>query len=160
MTALNPNHRWPKEQTEALVELFNLGHTFSEITKRINRIFGVNISRSACLGKIKRLGINRNVSPGANSPLKTLAELQRKSRRCETIEKNASSEMPQSRPLSRAASDAVFALKPNSCRYPIGDVGHEGFRFCGEPKQDASSYCAEHHKLCTTSTKQELVNVG
>jgi GcrA cell cycle regulator len=154
MTAFNPNHHWPKQQTDALIEMFNLGHTFSEIAKRLSRMFGVNVSRSACLGKIKRLGIKRNVSQGSNSPLKALAEMQRKDRRCETIEENARSEMLQSRPLSRSTSDAVLALKPNSCRYPIGDVGHEGFRFCGEPKEVGSSYCAEHQSLCTTSTKK------
>lgn len=160
MTEFNPNHRWPKEQTDALIELFNLGHTFSEITKRLSRMFGADVSRSACLGKIKRLGIKRNVSKGANSPLRALAEMQRKERRSETIEENARSEMLQARPLSRAASDAVLALKPSSCRYPIGDVGHEGFRFCGEPKQVASSYCAEHHSLCTTSTKKVYQGVS
>ena len=149
----NTTNRWPKDQEDTLRELHGLGHTFSEITSRINRMFGTNITRSACLGKAVRLGLRRGVSQGSNAPLRTLAEINRKDRRAESIEEKFAAENPQPYALQRVTSDAVLALNPNSCRYPIGDVGHEGFHFCCKPKQVASSYCVDHHKLCTTSTK-------
>jgi len=39
-------------------------------------------------------------------------------------------------------------LTSTTCRYPIGDVGREGFRFCLERKTDDNTpYCAVHRNL-------------
>lgn len=40
----------------------------------------------------------------------------------------------------------LMELRPNHCRYPIGEVGHESFRFCGAPMA-ARSYCLFHYQL-------------
>ena len=45
--------------------------------------------------------------------------------------------------------DAIMSLQPHHCRYPFGQAGKQGFRFCCEPKQEGSSYCAEHRAVCT-----------
>ena len=45
--------------------------------------------------------------------------------------------------------DAIMSLQPHHCRYPFGQAGKRGFRFCCEPKQESSSYCAAHRALCT-----------
>ena len=51
--------------------------------------------------------------------------------------------------LSESTKKAVLSLKANSCRYPIGTVGDEDFHFCCEPQQAGSSYCQQHHQLCS-----------
>ncbi len=37
-------------------------------------------------------------------------------------------------------------LKPNQCRWPIGDPDSENFHFCGEPVFVGKPYCYEHCK--------------
>ena len=45
----------------------------------------------------------------------------------------------------------VFDLLPRHCRYPVFSGSERGdHRFCGEPRQENSAYCAEHHALCNT----------
>lgn len=39
-------------------------------------------------------------------------------------------------------------LTKNSCRFPHGDVGDEGFGFCGQSIIPGSSYCKGHSDLC------------
>ena len=50
---------------------------------------------------------------------------------------------------SDSTKQAVLSLKANDCRYPLGTVGDTDFHFCGAPQQPGSSYCAEHHQLCS-----------
>jgi GcrA cell cycle regulator len=39
-----------------------------------------------------------------------------------------------------------FETTAKTCMYPEGDGA--GMLFCGQPRQDGSSYCAAHHQLC------------
>jgi GcrA cell cycle regulator len=50
---------------------------------------------------------------------------------------------------SDSTKKAVLSLKAHDCRYPFGTVGDEDFQFCCAPQQPGSSYCAEHHQLCS-----------
>ncbi len=45
-------------------------------------------------------------------------------------------------PGARAVRDAV----PGTCRWPLGEVGDAGFRFCGAARA-RGSYCALHTPL-------------
>jgi hypothetical protein len=47
--------------------------------------------------------------------------------------------------------EAIMALQPHHCRYPYGQAGRSGFRFCCQPKQGGSRYCAEHRAACTVT---------
>ena len=40
----------------------------------------------------------------------------------------------------------MAALRPNQCRWPIGDPDSEDFHFCGEPVFIGKPYCYEHCK--------------
>ncbi len=41
-------------------------------------------------------------------------------------------------------------LRPNMCRFPVGDPRDEGFGFCGHPMVDRA-YCQAHRRLCYTA---------
>jgi hypothetical protein len=47
----------------------------------------------------------------------------------------------------------LLDLDDNDCRYVFGDGP---FLFCGDPKQDKSSYCPHHHAICWTSARQPV----
>lgn len=40
----------------------------------------------------------------------------------------------------------MAALKPNQCRWPVGDPDSDGFHFCGQPVFVGKPYCYEHCK--------------
>jgi len=43
----------------------------------------------------------------------------------------------------------LMRLRPWSCRYPLEDDERGvSMRFCGEPADAGSPYCASHRKLC------------
>lgn len=44
------------------------------------------------------------------------------------------------------AARAVFDLSARSCRWPIGEIDQETFRFCNEPRA-RGSYCPTHARL-------------
>lgn len=56
-------------------------------------------------------------------------------------------------PPSDVPRVSLLDLKPNGCRYPLGDVGQPDFGFCGEPQFAGSSYCEYHHCICSTPIK-------
>lgn len=45
---------------------------------------------------------------------------------------------------------ALVDLRPNMCRFPIGDPREEGFGFCGLDRADGA-YCKAHARLCYTA---------
>ena len=47
----------------------------------------------------------------------------------------------------------LMELRENHCRWPIGEPGHESFRFCGAPKSTAS-YCSCHAQIAYQPTEQ------
>jgi len=52
--------------------------------------------------------------------------------------------IPASPRPAMASSDAVLALTPYCCRWPLGDPSRSDFHFCGQRKEIGLSYCAEH----------------
>src|SRR5262245_62652770 len=42
---------------------------------------------------------------------------------------------------------ALFRLEQGECRWPIGDVGAKGFRFCAEEAAPGCPYCALHMRV-------------
>lgn len=54
-------------------------------------------------------------------------------------------------PMSAPAPIVTARPSRKPCAYPIGDPKRPGFRFCGAPTCEGSSYCAEHHARCWTT---------
>ncbi len=42
---------------------------------------------------------------------------------------------------------AIAALEMDSCRWPVGDPGKEGFHFCGAKRMAGKPYCPHHHSM-------------
>jgi hypothetical protein len=53
------------------------------------------------------------------------------------------------KPPKNSIGISLTALKSKSCKYPINNSAtSSGHLFCGEPRKELSSYCAEHHAIC------------
>jgi GcrA cell cycle regulator len=126
-------------------------------------------SRSACLGKLNRLGLltpthKRQLTPPLpkpkpkrvnGSPAPSLAPRPSLAAPIELGADDRSSDptgpiAPAEIPFEPAPEGGVTLeqLHSGACRWPIGNpLDWETFRFCGEPKRVGSVYCETHHKV-------------
>lgn len=158
---MEPGH-WPSEHSDALRDYFLKGMSYAEIGRQLNARFGTAYTRSAVVGRAKRLGLvlpewmtspsiapswpgeasplapRRAALPNLNLPPKSaMKPAQRVKLRCVGVQ-------PRLIPL--------VELEPADCHYPYGgDKDGEEIAFCGHPRQPASSYCAPHARLTRRS---------
>ena len=149
---------WAPEHSDALRELIAKGMSFSEAARTINSRFNTSYSRSAALGRARRLGLGpddrqqpsmptrpvelREIAEPSPSHFRALAlpwptpvfkEVVPVKLRCVGIE-------PRHRSL--------IELERGDCRYPYGgDEEGEAITFCGHPRRAGSSYCGPHFHL-------------
>lgn len=90
----------------------------SGLTKRVIAET-METSRNAVIGKLFRLGLRMPPAPKIRATDKPSAS---------TPEK-----------LTKPAD-----LRPDQCRFPIGDPNKPGFGFCGIPRSPGKVYCAHH----------------
>src|SRR5215217_6651088 len=149
---------WAPEHSDALREFLAKGLSFSEAARAINSIFNTSYSRSAALGRARRLRLEAEERRRPSMPTKPV-DLR---------------DIPEPRPsASRAAAllwpTPVFKeikpvklrcvgveprhlslveLEKGDCRYPYGgDEEGEAITFCGHPRRPGSSYCTPHFHL-------------
>ena len=148
---------WAPEHSGALRELFAHRLSFARIAAVINTKFNTAYSRSAVLGRARRMGLaggdRYGMSPCVQPQLDRPGEIHLVKRplpkfpwpvppfkgtrlvdlRCVEIEP---------RRLS------LIELDDGDCRYPYGG-GEEGeaITFCGHPRRPGSSYCTPHFHL-------------
>ena len=152
---------WPAKHCAALREYRALGMSFSQIARAINAKFKTAYSRSAAIGRARRMeltgparpkdrlkhwlkrpakaGARRLPEPGQRHvpefkrPTPVLARTEVAKPRCVGIE-----------PRHLRLVD----LEASDCRYPYGgDEDGEAITFCGHPRRPGSSYCTPHFHL-------------
>jgi GcrA cell cycle regulator len=150
---------WASEHSDALREFLAKGLSFSEAAQAINSIFKTSYSRSAALGRARRLRLEAEDRRKPSMPTKPV-DLH---------------DMPEPRPsASRAAALlwpapvfkemkqlklrcvgieprhlSLVELEKGDCHYPYGgDEQGEAITFCGHPHRPESSYCTPHFHLC------------
>jgi hypothetical protein len=151
---------WAPEHSDALREFVAKGMSYSEAAQAINSRFNTSYSRSAALGRARRLGLaadNRRKPSMPTTPADScdigvpcasdfkmpappwptapvFKEIKPVKLRCVAIEP---------RHLS------LIELERGDCRYPYGgDEEGEAITFCGHPRRPGSSYCTPHFHLC------------
>ncbi len=53
-----------------------------------------------------------------------------------------------------ATAEAVYSLKPNQCRFPLGNPGDENFNFCSNKASPGKSYCKHHYSIAYVHLKR------
>jgi len=149
---------WAPEHSDALREFIAKGLSFAEAAQAVNSRFNTSYTRSAALGRARRLRLEaddrqtpsmptkpvdlRDIAETAPSALSRAAllwptpafkEIKPVKLRCVGIEP---------RHLS------LIELERGDCRYPYGgDEEGEAITFCGHPRRQDSSYCTPHFHL-------------
>ena len=158
---------WTPEQCRALREYHARGMSYAQIAKAINERFATAYSRSATLGRARRMGLMGSGRPaGRNRPGDKLKHWPKRPPKAK--------ESPRRKPRKRKAAGlarpaavlegakptklrcveivprhlALVDLEAGHCRYPYGgDADGEAITFCGHPRRDGSSYCTPHFHL-------------
>lgn len=138
---------WSQQATDRMIELWGAGVSASILADRLNAEFGTTLTRNAVLGRAFRVGLpgrptteSRIVRVYKERPQPV--RLRRKLEREIAAIKLPPTICDQAIPLEQRKS--LEQLTEHTCRWPVGDVGEEGFFFCGaEPVKDRP-YCAGH----------------
>jgi GcrA cell cycle regulator len=150
---------WTAEQIDYVKALVEEGLTGGMIAKGMSERFRLTFSRSAIIGKLRRLGIAlanaRDAEVGRRiSVAKRKANAARPPRPRKQLSRRFSLprfEIPDPDTFDNAIPleqrKQLLELKNNHCRWPIGDPCKPGFFFCGAPEADLSEkrpYCPVH----------------
>jgi GcrA cell cycle regulator len=153
---------WASEHSDALREFLALKLSCSEAATAINRKFGTGYSRSAVLGRARRMGLTgpkQPVRPPQVATLRGTPGLNRLGEIRSTEPRSfrlpwptpafEKTEMPQLRCVEIEPRHlSVVDLERGDCRYPYGgDEEGEAITFCGHPRRPGSSYCTPHFHL-------------
>jgi GcrA cell cycle regulator len=141
---------WTDERVELLKKLWTDGLSASQIAAELG-----GVTRNAVIGKVHRLGLSGRGQPTSsikrqrrthpsgirrvrqmisvgNLALKAdaLAEVELQPRRNVVV------------PIPLKLS--IFQLTERTCKWPLGDPGHEDFHFCGHDSLENLPYCEYH----------------
>jgi GcrA cell cycle regulator len=153
---------WPLEHSEALRQYHARGMSYAQIAAAINAAFGTGYSRSAAIGRGKRLGLavpeGRDKQP---TPVRKARLLQPPNPRLR--DRHISKVLRPKQALESARNVmtvklrcveidprhlSLTELERDDCRYPYGgDEEGEAITFCGHPRRPGSSYCTAHFHL-------------
>ena len=148
---------WAPEHSDALRDCIARGLSFAESAEAINAKFNTAYTRSAAIGRAKRLGLG---SEGWSAPIRgPKPHLSRLGEPRSIKPRPADFQWPipvfeRAEPLELRCADvdprhlALVELEPCDCRYPYGgETEGEPITFCGHPRQPGSSYCPPHFLL-------------
>jgi GcrA cell cycle regulator len=149
---------WAPEHSDALQNLITRGMSFAEAARTINSRFNTCYSRSAALGRARRLGLgphNRQQPsmPSAPAELHEITEPRPAGFRALPLPW-PTPVFEEVVPFKLRCIDieprhlSLNELERGDCRYPYGgDKENEAITFCGHPRQPGSSYCRPHFHL-------------
>ena len=138
---------WTEQLVTDLKRLWIEGRNASQVANWLG-----DISRSAVIGKIHRLGLAGREAPSrpgslGGRPLSAVGTGLRASSGGAIVARRSPPPRPTLAPAPAAdmiPSATILTLGENGCRWPIGDPGQDGFGFCGRLKGDHRSYCQHH----------------
>ncbi|MGY3605963.1 MULTISPECIES: GcrA family cell cycle regulator [unclassified Bradyrhizobium] len=151
---------WAPEHSDALREYLAQGMSFAKIAKTINARFNTDYTRSAAIGRARRLGLSTpDGSPPVTPRPTPVPQLNRSSEPRERQPRSI--EFPWPMPMFEKAPQvelrcveiaprhlSLVELEYGDCRYPYGgDSDGEPITFCGHRRRPGSSYCTPHFHL-------------
>lgn len=159
---------WTEELVAKLKELWMSGLSATQVAREL----GIE-SRNAVIGKVHREGWKRDTAsnpqagrssrrsrPNAASGRSGAA---RRGRQALALKPQAAARTraaPETKAVARLAAEEkgritdLQDLTRNTCRWPVGHPGEEGFAFCGDQVRDGASYCPHHCAIAYQSERR------
>jgi GcrA cell cycle regulator len=129
---------WTNGQIDRLRVLWADGISCRKIAATLNEEFNAAYSKNAIIGKARREGF-----PASNNRV-TGRPQGSKDKHPRVYEPALPDLTDFSIPFAQRRT--LFELRPQDCRWPVGDPCDPGFFFCGGKSLDTSPYCAGHSK--------------
>ena len=149
--------KWTSERVTLLKQLWADGLTGGQIAKKIGGFDHCKDGgRGSVLAKVRKLGLENRKGVGnyaARGSRKQPKKAVQRSSRIRSVRGNAVQELFASTPSEPQTEELVIPLEERktldmltetSCRWPIGDVQHQDFHFCGRKKMTDLPYCEFH----------------
>jgi GcrA cell cycle regulator len=141
---------WTDERVELLKKLWQDGLSASQIAAELG-----GVTRNAVIGKVHRLGLSGRGQPTSSikRQRRTHSTGMRRVRQMITVGNLAlkPDQLPDvdMRPRRNvvvpiALKLSIFQLTEKTCKWPIGDPGHDEFHFCGHDSLENLPYCEYH----------------
>jgi GcrA cell cycle regulator len=148
---------WSDESVERLKTLWNEGLSCSRIARAINSEFSTLFTSNAVIGKIHRLGLGGR-APGGSIKVRTGGGMARTPRAPKPPRPAQLSAPEIAERLAQELPPTDDPFSPRGCRWPVGEVGADDFRFCQRPRGKRASgsescWCPAHHALGTQRTR-------
>jgi len=155
---------WTDERVEILKRLWNEGLSASHIAARL----ADGVTRNAVIGKVHRLNLSGRAPQPRSSiprPRRTREPSHPRSPSLLLPTSGATALKPvmrapaQPRPLPMPEPEplrlvdlqggrvTILHLSDKTCKWPIGDPGHDDFCFCGHKPREGSPYCEYHARI-------------
>lgn len=165
MTDRGSEISWTDERVEVLKKLWSEGLSASQIAGELG-----GVTRNAVIGKVHRLGLSgRAKAPApqtAQRPKKPVTappvRPQRPAAAPATVGATAlkaelvpvARPQPAAQPRIYSLSDAplvenasILQLTEQTCKWPVGDPGADGFHFCARRSDVGIPYCGYHARV-------------
>lgn len=147
---------WELEHSEALRQHLAGGMSFSRAADAINAKFKTDYTRSAAIGRARRMGFAGPARPDHGPKSPASAKAPQPYIPCERHPSRTKHVMPASEAqrFSLRCVEIVprrlslVDLESGDCRYPYGgDEEGEAITFCGHKQRPGTSYCTPHFHL-------------
>ena len=144
---------WTDERVETLKKLWQEGLSASQIAAEL----AGGVTRNAVIGKVHRLGLSGRGQPttSVKRQRRTPQPQVRRTRQTMIVGSLALQTHVEAvaAPVLRSRESLVVPiakrltiekLTERTCKWPIGDPGHDDFHFCGHDSLDGVPYCEYH----------------
>lgn len=148
---------WQPSHCEALKEFIAKGMSYAEAANALNARFRTAYSRSAALGRARRMGLAETKRPRPSPVLEEAGFQQVLGPRIDEFGPLGFLGRPAFKRLEAVRLRCVevrprhlelVELEKGDCRYPYGgDEEGEAVTFCGRRRRKGSSYCTPHFHL-------------
>jgi len=130
---------WTPEREKKLKELWNKGHTASEIASLLGET-----TRNAVIGKAHRLNLEARAGSKKTSS-KTNVEVNNNSNKTQKLGRKAKFKaLLLDKNFEKENPKKLEELTDETCRWPIGHPYEESFYFCGRKPMEKFPYCKLH----------------
>lgn len=137
---------WTDERCTLLRKLWADGLSASQVAAELG-----GVTRNAVIGKLHRLGFNREHQPAPKTKRKPRQPTRLAAQR--SIIRQALDEAQPVEPIDAAAlmpeaqRRSLLELTADCCRWPVGEPATADFFFCGGAVLQGLSYCAYHTRV-------------
>ena len=130
---------WTPEREKKLKELWQKGHTASEIASLLGET-----TRNAVIGKAHRLNLEARANT-KKSKLKTNIEASNDNKKTQKLGRKAKFKaLLLDKNFEQENPKKLEELTNETCRWPIGHPYEEKFYFCGRQPMEKFPYCKLH----------------